>query len=105
MPNGHDKNFMRLRWACAEYRQAHKEWPTEARMDASILWDLAHLFDSNQFQSLASRIRIRTRDKSGLSVGGARGVVEYGTGAGVDEETLELTERWLGVQPLPEEEL
>ena len=101
MPNGRSKNLVRLRSACAAYRARHDEWPAEARVDPIILRDLAHLLDDESFSALASRIRLRTKDTGGLSVGGARGVVQYGV-EGFEEpsaELLTLSERWLGVAP------
>ena len=69
-------------------------------MDPPILQNLAHILDEGSFSALASRIRLRTKDTGGLSVGGARGVVQYGI-KGYQEpsdELLALSERWLGVQ-------
>jgi hypothetical protein len=34
MPNGVDKNLVRLAIACAAFRAKHGEWPTEARVAA-----------------------------------------------------------------------
>src|SRR6478609_7474570 len=99
MPNGVDKNFRRLLMACAVYRQKYGEWPVQARMNAGLLQDLAHLFDGENFARLANYLELRTRDKVGLSVGG-RGVVEYADvdHARLDQEILELAERWLAVE-------
>jgi hypothetical protein len=71
-------------------------------MEPFLLWDLAHLFDSESFVTLSSRLTLKTKDVSGLSVGGVRGVQVY-TGDDWElagEETAALTERWLGVEPL-----
>jgi hypothetical protein len=105
MPNGHDKNFRRLVAACAAYRKRFGEWPAEARMEPGLLWDLTRLFDHEAFQTLSSRLTLKTKDKNGLSVGGSRGVQVYD---GSDwefagEEIVALTERWLGVEPMREE--
>lgn len=102
MPNGHDKNFRRLVAVCAAYRKRFGEWPAEAWMEPGLLWDLGRLFDLDSFQALSARLTLKTKDGTGLSVGGARGVQVYD---GKDwelagEETVALAERWLGVQPL-----
>jgi hypothetical protein len=73
-------------------------------MDAMLLWDLSRLFDVESFRALTSRLTLRTKDEFGISVGGARGVQVYD---GSDwelagEETVGLTERWLGVEPTRE---
>jgi len=85
--------------ACAVYRQKYDEWPSQARMNAGLLQNLAWLFDGDNFARLANHLQLRTRDKVGLSVGG-RGVVEYGDvdHARLDQEILELAERWLAVE-------
>jgi hypothetical protein len=101
MPNGHDKNYRRLIACCGAYRRRFGEWPREAWMEPILLQDLARLFDHE-----ASRLVLRTKDAGGLSVGGARGVQIYD---GSDweqagQEIVELTERWLGVEPRPGED-
>ena len=70
-------------------------------MEPILLWDLVHLFDLESFQTLGTRLTLKTKDSGGLSVGGARGVRVYD---GSDwemasEEIVALTERWLGVEP------
>jgi len=100
VPNGVDANFRRLLTACAVYRQKYGEWPSQARMNAALLQDLARLFDGENFSRLAQHLELRTRYKVGLSVGG-RGVIEYEDvdHARLDHEVLDLAERWLGVEP------
>ncbi len=69
-------------------------------MEAALLWDLAHLFDGLAFQTLATRLTLKTKDVSGLSVGSARGVVVYnGSEFEAGQEIVDLTQRWLGVSP------
>jgi hypothetical protein len=96
MPNGVDKNLYRLRSACASYRAKYHEWPSQARLQPLLLWDIAQVLDAENFDRLAAHLELRTRDAPGLSVGG-RGVVEYG-GDDVDGELLDLAEKWLGVE-------
>ena len=71
-------------------------------MEPLLLWDLTRLFDTESFQTLGTRLTLKTKDSGNLSVGGARGVQVYD---GSDweqagEEMVALTERWLGVEPL-----
>ena len=103
MPNGVDKNFRRLLMACAVYHQEYGEWPTQARLHAFILRDLAGLFDAENFERLAARMELRTRPTVGISVGG-RGVVDYATiGHGsAGGTTTGDAERWLGVEIRPD---
>src|SRR5215213_4224278 len=98
MPNGVDKNFRRLLMACAVYWQKYNEWPSQARLHPMLLQDLAHLFDRDNFERLATHLELRTRDTMGVSVGG-RGVVDYGDvdPGRLDNDTVELAQQWLGV--------
>ncbi len=99
MPNGVDKNYRRLLMACAVHRQKFGEWPSQARMNALVLQDLAHLFDSDNFGRLAAHLQLRTADHRDITVGG-RGVVKYSEvdHSRIDSDVLELTERWLGLE-------
>src|SRR5262245_55936058 len=103
MPNGVDKNFRRLVMACALYRQRYGEWPSQVRLDARLLHNLASLFDDDNFARLAAHLELRTPDKTGISVGG-RGVVEYGDAdlGQLDGEIVKLTEHWFGVELRPD---
>jgi hypothetical protein len=99
MPNGVDKNFRRLLMACAVYHQTYGEWPTQARLHAFILRDLALLFDPENFERLAQRMELRTRPTVGISVGG-RGVVDYADlgHARSGGTNVRDAERWLGIE-------
>ena len=101
MPNGDDKNFVRLRYACSAFRAKYGEWPVEARMHPGILWDLARLFEHDDFVALGTRVRLRTRDEMTLSVGSHRGVMDYADVKHelVSEEQMLLVDTWLGVAP------
>jgi hypothetical protein len=98
MPNGADKNLVRLRITCSTYRARFGEWPSQARMHPLMLWDLAQVLDHDEFVKLATHLQLRTKDRMELTVGGAPGVVDYEeASARIDDETLRLTERWLDV--------
>jgi hypothetical protein len=99
MANGIDKNLNRLRSVCAAYRERYDEWPAEARMEPLIVYDLTHILEADDFLTLASRLRLRTKT-TGLSVGGSKGVVEYGLEGyrNPDPDMVSLSRRWLGVE-------
>src|SRR4051794_20491722 len=98
MPNGADKNLRRVLIACSAFRERYGEWPSQARMHPLMLWDVAQVLDGDEFVKLATHLQLRTKDRMGLTVGGARGVVDYGeASANIDGETLNLAERWLDV--------
>jgi len=101
MPNGHDKNYARLRMTCAAHYTRFGEWPTYVKLSPIILADLVLLLGMSQFVALGERLQFKTRKKEGLGVGSARGFTEYGSPGGGDVER-DLAERWLAVRPLPE---
>jgi hypothetical protein len=86
MPNGADKNLRRVLIACSAFRERYGEWPSQARMHPLMLWDLAQVLDGDEFVKLATHLQLRTKDRMGLTVGGARGVVDYGRQAPTSTE-------------------
>jgi hypothetical protein len=103
--NGRDKNFIRFLVCIAAYRARFGAWPTHARFDPVLLWDLAQLLDYTDFERLGMRMELRTQvDGTMVSVGGAPGVQRY---EDVDDDRLKAgaldeAARWLGVEVRPE---
>lgn len=100
MPNGHDKNFRRLLMTCAAYRGKYGEWPTQVRMYPAAVYDLAHIFSSEDFEKIATAVEIRITHDIDLSAGG-HGVFRYSDydHSHENDGLLHLTEKWLGVRP------
>lgn len=99
MPNGVDKNLVRLSVACAVYRRRYREWPSEARLAPDALWDIAQILDMANFISLAARLRLRTSEAARISVGGSHGHVNYDKISHQDAGPLtDHARRWLGVE-------
>lgn len=99
MPNGFDKNLVRLRIACAAYRRRFGSWPSVARIGAMEFRNIAHLLDSRDFELLASRLMVCSRATGGMSVEGTEGIVQYGSHDEVDPSDVDEARRWLGVEP------
>ena len=60
---------------------------------------LAHLLNTDQFETLTATLKLSTKDSGALSVGGARGKVIYDEGVSDSElQLLPLTERWMGIE-------
>ena len=103
MPNGVDKNYVRLAIACAAFRSEHGHWPTEARVAPIVLWDYGQLFDARNFEVLCSRLRLRTSSTAHIAVGTSAAhlvydkIVQSPRGDFVREATA-----WLGVRIRPE---
>jgi hypothetical protein len=99
MPNGANKNLVRIQLACAAYRERYGEWPSECRLHPIGLQDVAHVLDAENFKRLVAHLRLRTKDRMDVSVGGARGVIEYSKldAGSIDEQVVKLAREWLGV--------
>jgi hypothetical protein len=102
MPNGIDKNFVRLGMACSAFRAKHGVWPTEARVAPPVLWDYGQLFDLENFERLCSRLRLRTTNRAHIAVGNANAHLVYGKIEGLDTSLTEEAFAWLGVRVRPE---
>lgn len=103
MPNGVDKNLVRLAIACASYRQLHGDWPTEARVAPIVLWDFGQLLDPENFERLCTRLRFRTTTNAHIAVGTSKAHVVYGTTShGGDSRVFDEAWAWLGVRVRPE---
>jgi hypothetical protein len=104
MPNGDDKNLVRLAMSIAVYHQRFGVWPTHARLKAPYFWDIAHIVGPDGLARLAELMELRTTkntgDGTGISVGGSRGVQQYEL---VDHDrlsndSLEATWDWLALE-------
>jgi len=91
------RNIGRLQFTCAAHHLRFGEWPTYVRMEPIILWDLMMSLGEEQFSSLAGRLKLSTRKKWGLGVGGPRGFTDYET-CGDTGASAEMAEAWLGVR-------
>jgi hypothetical protein len=101
MPNGASKNLVRLCCAAAVYRAKFNEWPGEARMPPLVVWDLAQVLDGDNFEQLATRLRLFTSaETTRVSVGGSAGIVWYDEVDfdRVQSEQQETATRWLGLE-------
>lgn len=105
MPNGDDKNLVRLAICIAVYRQRFGAWPTHARFTAPYLWGIAHILGPQGFERLADLMELRTvkdsGDGTGISVGGSPGVQRYHLvdHDQVSSQALEATWRWMPDYP------
>ena len=101
VPNGFDKNLIRLRMACAAYNARFGAWPSEARLEPIILQNLAQILDEKNFQRLADKLELRTttREDQHVVVVGADGQFVYGREEPSHGPTdYERARRWLGVR-------
>jgi hypothetical protein len=104
MVNGADRNLMRFAACVSVYRAKFGAWPTHARVDPLVLWDIARHVEAPGFEQLGRLMELRTQHDHewsiGISVGGSRGVVRYDD---VDYDRLpqsavEETRHWLPLE-------
>jgi len=82
----------------AAYHARFKDWPTEVRLAPWALREVAHLLDAENFELLASRVRLGTTLRTSFAAGSKRGRVVYeSVGTSPALKDLEAAESWLGV--------
>jgi hypothetical protein len=80
MPNGCDKNWVRLCAAIDGFRSRYGRWPSQVRLRPIILEDLRdNVFTQEGFEQVAVLVRFVPDDETWM-------VAEDGTGAGYDYE-------------------
>lgn len=103
VPNGVDKNLIRLAIACAAFRARYGEWPQEARLAPVAIWDFGNLLDSENFERLCERLRIRSTNHAHLAVGNAKHHVVYGdSGPHPSPDQIDEALAWLDVRIRPD---
>lgn len=100
MPNGYDKNWVRLCAAINGFRLRHGRWPTRVRMRPLVLEDLReNVFSRRTFAKIEAKLELIADD--------ALMVAEDDTGAHYDYEKEGFPAKrphpsaadWLGVEP------
>src|SRR5437879_8053751 len=106
MPNGHDKNWVRLCAAIDGFRVRYGRWPIRVRISGALLADIRdHLFTRDDYARILAKlsliedespkvIEIVAEDDSG-------GRYRYGEGFPVRGRSPGASE-WLGVRPRSE---
>jgi hypothetical protein len=99
MPNGVDKNLVRLAIACASFRQQHDAWPTQARVAPIVMWEYGQLLDAENFERLCSRLRFRVTSHAHIAVGTSKAHLVYETTEhDVGPRLIDDAWNWLSVQ-------
>ena len=97
MPNGHDKNFVRLCAVLDGFHEQYGRWPTRVRLHAGALEDLKSLFSAEDFAKLGSRIEFLPGDPGMIAEDDEGG--RYGGGVGQELSGHRLAPGYLGVKP------
>ena len=101
MPNGGNRNWIRLCTAVGGFHKLHGHWPTRIRVFPGIVADLRdHLFSPEAFARLTARIQL-IEDVEGSCMAEDEEGRFYNSGATGDlgEARKAHVKSWLGVAP------
>jgi hypothetical protein len=101
MPNGHDKNWIRLCGALDGFFLRHGSWPTRIKLERAPFDDLrSGLFTRKSWLKLQTRITFVVVEQASFVAEGASGqTYTYGTSGVPGESPTQSAEAWLGVAP------
>jgi hypothetical protein len=99
MPNGHDKNWVRLCAAVDGFRMRYGHWPTRIRVPAWALNDLRHLFSERDVLAITAKVPIVLDDASFVAEDEEGGIYNYGKEGFPEEPSSFSAREWFGVSP------
>lgn len=100
MPNGWDKNWVRLCAAVNGFRARYGVWPTKVRMLPAILDDLRnHVFDPASYAQLESKLNLLGDDADMVAEDEKGRNYSYGADGFTKDEPDIKAQDWLGVKP------
>lgn len=101
MPNGVDKNWVRLCCALEGFHAVHGHWPIRVRVYPESLRDLKrHLFRPATWRRITERIAFVADKEAPFIAEDAEGRrFSYGTDGVPGQATPVSAEEWLGVSP------
>lgn len=105
MPNGHDKNWVRLCAAIDGFRVRYGRFPTRVRMFPECLGDIRdRLFTPEDFAQITAKIALIADDASMIAEDDAGGSYNYGDEGFPPQFPSPSASEWLGVRPLPDKD-
>lgn len=100
MPNGADKNFVRLCAALNGFRLRYGKWPTRVVIHPISLEDLReHVLSSRDFRVVAAKVHLVEGDAGFRAEDDEGNEYHYGEEGFPDEEPTLSARDWLGVRP------
>ncbi len=103
MPNGHDKNWIRLCAAIYGFRSRYGRWPIRVRMYEMTLRDFDFLFTREDLTRIAAKVALVPDEAPMIAEDDAGAHYNYGE-EGFPERACDIRATdWLGVRPKPEE--
>jgi hypothetical protein len=100
MPNGHDKNWVRLRAAVAGFYLQHRHWPKRVRIRPAAIENLrSDLFSEKAFSKLAEKLTLVPDEQGTFVAEDDDGRYNYGTeGFAPDWHRVDVA-GWLDATP------
>jgi hypothetical protein len=100
MPNGWDKNWVRLCAAVDGFRARYGTWPTRVRMSPAMLENLRkHIFDPISFAQLESKLKLVGDEAPMIAEDEEGRSYSYGAEGFTKVEPDIRARDWLGVKP------
>lgn len=104
MPNGHDKNWIRLCAAIDGFRSRYGRWPVRVRMHEMSLRDFDFLFTREDLARISAKAALVPDEAPMIAEDDSGARYNYGE-EGFPERAPDIrAAAWLGVRPKPEPE-
>src|SRR5688572_24138566 len=98
MPNGHDKNWIRLCAALEGFRMRHGRWPTRVRLWPGALADIRdHLLTPEDFAKVAAKLQLIPEDAPMIAEDDTGAMYNYGEEGFPNQRPTPRAIEWLGV--------
>ena len=102
MPNGADKNFVRLCGTIDGFRVLYHAWPTAVRLREGVIKNLRHILGPEAFAKVKAKLRLVPDEAFMVAVDEAGHAYDYEQ-LGFPEQQPDIHARdWLGVDALDE---
>jgi hypothetical protein len=99
MPNGYDRNWLRLAYVLEGFFAAHGHWPSRVRVQPLSLENLRNdLFTAASWEQITARIQFIPDESVGMVAEDVQGNA-FNFGQRIDRKEAPSVEDWLGVQP------
>jgi hypothetical protein len=96
MPNGHDRNLVRLLLTVEGFRARYQRWPQRIRFRQGYIDNLQHILTEEGFLNLTSKLKLVADDVDGIfAEDDLGGVFSYGQPLSTDGEPDIPVQEWL----------
>jgi hypothetical protein len=103
MPNGHDKNWVRLCAAIDGFRSRYGRWPNRVRLSPLSLGDFDFLFTPADLTRIISKVALIADDEAAfVAEDDSGGSYNYGEEGFPKRARKPRAAEWLGVTPKPD---